>query len=124
MPEKLPTIPDDGVTARLKKELPGWSLENGWIRRKYSTDGWPTTLMLVNAIAFLSEAAYHHPDLEVTWGKVWVKLRTHASDGITERDFAVAKRIEGAVLWKPEPGSAAEGTPNKWVRGGSPDKQP
>ena len=115
MPEKLPTIPDDVVIARLREELPGWSLENGWIRRKYSTDGWPTTLMLVNAIGFLSEAAWHHPDLEVTWGKIWVKLKTHASGGITERDFALAKEIEGLALWRPAGGSAMEGTPNKWV---------
>ncbi len=115
MPDKLPTIPDDKVTARLKEELPGWHLENGWIRRKYGTDGWPTTLMLVNAIGFLSEAAYHHPDLEVTWGKIWVKLKTHSAGGITERDFALAKEIERLALWRPAQGSPMEGTPNKWI---------
>ena len=116
MPEKPPTLPDDAVIARLKQELPGWSLENGWIRRKYSTDGWPTTVMLFNTIAFLSEAAYHHPDLEVTWGKLWVKLKTHSAGGITERDLALAREIERHVLWRPAEGSAMEGTPNKWVR--------
>jgi 4a-hydroxytetrahydrobiopterin dehydratase len=115
MPEKLPTIPDEAVVARLAKELPGWYLENGWIRRKYSTDGWPTTLMLVNAIGFLSEAAWHHPDLEVTWGKIWVKLKTHSAGGITDRDFSLAKEIEALAAWRPAPGSAMEGTPNKWV---------
>ena len=115
MPEKPPVIPDDQAAARLEKELPGWKLEDGWLRRKYSTDGWPTTLMLVNAIGFLSEAAYHHPDLEVTWGKLWVKLKTHASGGITERDFALAKEIEKLVLWRPPKGSVLEGTPNKFV---------
>lgn len=83
----------------------------------YKTDGWPTTLMLVNAIGFLSEAAYHHPDLEVTWGKIWVKLQTHASGGITERDFALAKEIEKLALWRPAAGSAMEGTPNKFTHG-------
>jgi 4a-hydroxytetrahydrobiopterin dehydratase len=114
--KKLPVIPDDEVVSRLEKELPEWYLEGRWIRRKFNTDGWPTTLMLVNAIGYLSEAAWHHPDLEVTWGKVWVKLRTHASGGITDRDFAVAKMIEKAAVWRPEEGSAMEGTPNKWVR--------
>ena len=117
MPEKPAVLPDDVVSARLEKELPGWRLQDGWIRRKYSTDGWPTTLMLLNAIGFLSEAAYHHPDLEVTWGKLWVKLKTHASGGITERDFALAKEIEKHALWRPAAGSAMEGTPNKFVHG-------
>ena len=115
MPEKLPVIPDHEITARLEKELPGWKLEDGWLRRKYSTDGWPTTLMLVNAIGFLSEAAYHHPDLEVTWGKLWVKLKTHASGGITERDLALAKEIEKHALWRPGKDSVLEGSPNKFV---------
>ena len=111
-----PVIPDEKVAERLKAELPNWYLEGKWIRRKFNTDGWPTTLMLVNAIGFLCEAGWHHPDLEVTWGKIWVKLRTHASNGITERDFDMARRIEEVASWKPAPGSALEGTPNKWVR--------
>jgi 4a-hydroxytetrahydrobiopterin dehydratase len=115
MPEKPPVIPEATVLARLQSELPGWKLEDGWLRRKFNTDGWPTTLMLVNAIGFLSEAAYHHPDLEITWGKMWVKLKTHASGGITERDFALAKEIERLALWRPAAGGPLEGTPNKWV---------
>ncbi|HYV85245.1 MAG TPA: 4a-hydroxytetrahydrobiopterin dehydratase [Patescibacteria group bacterium] len=116
MPEKLPVLDDAVIQQRLPRELPGWTLENGWLRRKISTDGWPTTLMLINAIGFLSEAAYHHPDLEVTWGKIWVKLKTHSSGGVTERDFALAGEIERLALWRPAPGSVLEGTPNKWVQ--------
>ena len=98
--KKLPVLPDDRDRAAAQaSELPGWWYEGRWIRRKYNTDGWLTTLALVNTIGYLAEAAYHHPDLEVTWGKVWVKLRTHSSNGVTERDFALARRIEddGAV---------------------------
>src|SRR5712691_7651810 len=84
----LPVLADDVIEKKLSDELPGWWYEGRWIRRKYNTDGWLTTLALVNTIGYIAEAAWHHPDLEVTWGKVWVKLRTHASDGITERDFA------------------------------------
>ena len=99
------------------KALPGWYYEDGWIRRQYKTDGWPTTLMLVNTIGFLAEAAYHHPDLAVTWAKVWVKLQNHAAGGITDKDFELARKIEDSVLWRPT-GGALEGTPNKFVRGG------
>ena len=112
---KLRTYNEQEIGERLKEELPGWYLEDGWIRRKYNTDGWPTTLMLVNAIGYLAEAAYHHPDLAVTWGKVWVKLKTHASGGVTDNDFSLAKKIEETVLWRPEPGGTLTGTPNKFV---------
>jgi len=112
------TYNDTEIAERLK-ELPGWYFEDGWIRRVYKTDGWPTTLMLVNAVGYLAEAAYHHPDLSVTWGRLTVKLQNHAAGGITDKDFELARKIEEVSLWKPE-GGALEGTPNKWVRSGDP----
>jgi 4a-hydroxytetrahydrobiopterin dehydratase len=117
MPDaKIPVYSDDEVTRRIEDEkLDGWYLEDGWLRRKYSTDGWPTTLMLVNAIGYLCEAAWHHADLAVTWGKVWVKLKTHSEGGITDKDFALARKIEDVVLWRPQAGGPLEGTPNKFV---------
>ena len=117
--KKPPTYPDADVPGKLAElGLAGWWYEDGWIRRKFNTDGWPTTLMLVNAVGWLCEAAWHHADLTVTWGKVWVKLKTHASGGITDKVIALAKKIEEVVLWRPEKGGALEGTPNKFVQSG------
>ena len=112
------TTYDEAQIAEKLQALPGWYYEDKWIRRVYKTDGWPTTLMLVTTIGYLAEAAYHHPDLSVTWGKITVKLATHSAGGITDKDFALAKKIEETVLWRPEAGGALEGTPNKWVRSG------
>ena len=114
MSEKEPTY-DEGQIAQKLHDLPGWFYEDKWIRRVYKTDGWPTTLMLVNAIGYLAEAAYHHPDLAVTWAKVTVKLSTHSAGGITDKDFEVARQIEDTVLWRPGDDSALEGNPNKFV---------
>ncbi len=116
--EKLQVYSEADIPARLAEHgLTAWYLEDGWLRRKFTTDGWPATLMLVNAIAFLAEAAWHHPDLAVTWGKVWVKLKTHSAGGITDRDFALARQIEATALWRPPPGSPLEGNPKKFVKG-------
>jgi 4a-hydroxytetrahydrobiopterin dehydratase len=108
---------DPDEIARKIKELglDEWYLEDGWLRRKYNTDGWPTTLLLTTTIGYLCEAAWHHADLAITWGKLWVKLKTHSAGGITDKDFALARRIEEVVLWRPEPGSPLQGTPNKFV---------
>ena len=70
--------------------LPAWHEEDGAIRRVYETDGWPTTLMLVNLIGFLAEAADHHPDLAVSWSRVEVRLNTHTARGITDKDLQLA----------------------------------
>ncbi|MGE5801555.1 MAG: 4a-hydroxytetrahydrobiopterin dehydratase [Gemmatimonadota bacterium] len=103
------------IAAQLKS-LPSWRLENGAIVREYTTDGWPTTLMLVNAIGFFAEAADHHPDLAVSWGKVQVKLWTHSAGGVTASDVELARLIEETALWRPRAGaSALRGTPKKFV---------
>ncbi len=105
--------PEDTL-ARLAEELPKWYFEDGWIRRKYKTSGWKGTLMVVNTVGHLAEAAWHHPDLTVSYAFVTVKLMNHAAKGITEKDFALAKKIEEVVMWQPgvAEGSALEGTPD------------
>lgn len=114
MSDMLPVIPDDEIRARLALELPHWYLENGWIRRKYRTEGWKGTLMVVNTVGHLAEAAWHHPDLAVSYAFVIVKLTTHSSKGVTERDFALANKIEAVVQWQPAlEGGVLEGTPNQ-----------
>ncbi|WP_077034774.1 4a-hydroxytetrahydrobiopterin dehydratase [Pelomonas sp. KK5] len=100
------------VEARLKDELPHWYFEDGWIRRKYKTTGWKATLMVVNTVGHLAEAAWHHPDLNVSYAFVTVKLMNHAAKGITDKDFALAAKIEEVVAWRPGEGSPLEGTPD------------
>ncbi len=87
------------IEKRLREELPHWYYENGWIRRKIKTSGWKATLMVVNTVGHLAEKAWHHPDLTVSYAFVIVKLVTHASKGVTEKDFALAKKIEEVVMW-------------------------
>src|SRR5215470_17210507 len=60
MSEKEHVYSEAEIPAKLAEHgLTAWYLEDGWLRRKYTTDGWPTTLMLVNAVGYLAEAAWH-----------------------------------------------------------------
>lgn len=98
------------------RELPGWIYRDGAIRRAFSTEGWPYTMLVVNAIAFACEAAGHHPDLAVSWSKIEVSLWTHSAKGITEKDFEAAALIERTVLWFPDSESSLSGPPKPFVR--------
>ncbi len=108
------TYTADEIAARLAAELPQWTFEDGWIRRKYKTSGWKATLMVVNTVGHLAEAAWHHPDLPVSYAFVTVKLATHSAKGITEKDFALARKIDEVVMWQPgrEADAVFEGTPD------------
>jgi 4a-hydroxytetrahydrobiopterin dehydratase len=107
------TYSDEEVINRLKSDLPYWELKDGWIRRKYKTSGWKSTLMVVNTVGHLAEAGFHHPDMTVSYAFVIVKLMNHAAKGITDKDFELAKKIEDVIQWQPakEEGSLT-GTPD------------
>lgn len=106
-------LPEAAISARLRTELPKWTLENGHLVRTYRTSGWKATLMVVNAIGHLAEAAWHHPDLSVHYSRVKVSLTTHDAKGITTLDFALAAEIERFISWRPDPKQGGlPGTPD------------
>lgn len=90
-------VHDPAAVAAKLQGLPHWKAEGGWLERAYDTDGWPSTILVVGAIAFLAESSDHHPDLTVTWPRVVVRLQTHSAGGITDKDFDLARRIEETV---------------------------
>jgi 4a-hydroxytetrahydrobiopterin dehydratase len=68
--------------------------------------------MAINTVGHLAEAAWHHPDIAASYAWLEVKLMTHTAKGITEKDFALARKIEEVVGWRPgREGGALEGTP-------------
>jgi 4a-hydroxytetrahydrobiopterin dehydratase len=109
------TYSEAEATRALEKVAP-WRVERGAITRTYETDGWATTLMLVNALGFIAESADHHPDLEVSWSKVTVRLSTHSAGGITEKDVALAREFEHLALWRPAADTTLRGVQRPFVK--------
>ena len=92
---------DDAVAARLTDALTHWFVEGGSIGRSYATQGWKSALMVCATIGHLAEAAWHHPEITVAYGRVEVRLMSHDAGGITDRDLALAAKIEEVVCWRP-----------------------
>ncbi|MCD5381844.1 MAG: 4a-hydroxytetrahydrobiopterin dehydratase [Candidatus Pacebacteria bacterium] len=53
-----------------------------------------TALAFVAKITVHAEVIDHHPTIELSYGKVKVKLATHEPKGLTTKDFDLAKRID------------------------------
>jgi 4a-hydroxytetrahydrobiopterin dehydratase len=106
-------MPDADVTNWLAAHLPSWRLEDGFVRRTYKTHGWKGTLMVINTVGHLAEAAWHHPDITASYAWVEVRLVTHSAKGVTMMDLELARKIEDVVGWHPSraDGSSLEGTP-------------
>ncbi len=100
-PASLAVYSDGEIVERLAT-LPLWSFEQGTLRRTFRTSSFKATLMLVTTVGHLCEAAWHHPEMVVGFDTLLVKLSTHRPRGITEKDFALAARLNAVLDWQPE----------------------
>ena len=86
---------DRQIKARLGK-LDGWGINaRGELENTFVCSGFPQALMFAVAVGVLAEAAQHHPDILIRWNKVTLSLTTHDAGGLTDKDFALAKQIDG-----------------------------
>lgn len=79
------------------KELTGWSGDARGLVRPYTWRSFAEAIAFVNEVAAVAEAAQHHPDIDVHYRSVTVRLVTHDAGGVTDRDVATARAIERAA---------------------------
>jgi 4a-hydroxytetrahydrobiopterin dehydratase len=70
----------------------GWSEVGGALQREFRFANFADALAFVNRVGELAEAENHHPDVELGWGRVVLRWRTHSADAITDRDRELAAR--------------------------------
>ncbi|MEP6487853.1 4a-hydroxytetrahydrobiopterin dehydratase [Microcoleus vaginatus GB2-A3] len=74
-------------------QLSGWTIEGKQLRSTRLFKDFIEAIAFVNKLVTPSEAAGHHPDIEISYNKVTVNLTTHDAGGLTEKDFALAQEI-------------------------------
>jgi len=85
---------DPGEIDRALTTLPGWKREGETIVKRFAFTDFAEALAFVNRVAEPAEAINHHPDVAIHWNEVTLTLWTHASGGLTHRDFDLARAIE------------------------------
>jgi len=79
----------------LLKEIPGWTLQEGRLRRDLVLKDFAEAIRLVCAIAAVAEAEDHHPDLHLTgYRRLVIELYTHSIGDLSENDFVLAAKLE------------------------------
>ncbi|WP_431869634.1 4a-hydroxytetrahydrobiopterin dehydratase [Nocardiopsis eucommiae] len=74
-----------------------WDSEAATIRRSVRLVGFLEAVALVNEVAQAAEQAGHHPDIDVRYDTVLLVLSTHDEGGVTEKDMALAARVDELV---------------------------
>jgi len=73
--------------------VPAWQRQGDSIVTTVTRSDFRDALLYVGAVAYLAEAANHHPDVAISWSKVTLTLSTHSAGGLTGADFALAAQI-------------------------------
>ncbi len=74
--------------------LPGWSREGDTLTKVYTFQTFPAGVSFVDRVAVAAEEAGHHPDITINYTRITMSLSTHDEGGVTEKDVALAQRIE------------------------------
>lgn len=77
------------------KKFSEWKLnpKGTVIFRTFSFPDFVTALAFVGRVTVYAETMNHHPDIELSYGEVKVKLTTHDAKGLTEKDFKLAEVV-------------------------------
>lgn len=72
-----------------------WQIEATSLKREYKFKNFREALALTNAIGAVAETLKHHPDIELGWGYVRLKITTHdKGNQLTEKDYQLALAID------------------------------
>ena len=87
---------DDEIQKNLE-ELPNWEYIENSIETSLEFESFKDCFTIMTRIAFEVEAQNHHPEWYNVYNKLSIRLSTHDAGGVTQKDFDLAKTIEGII---------------------------
>jgi 4a-hydroxytetrahydrobiopterin dehydratase len=88
------TLSPEAVDDALATRAIGWARQDDQLVKTVKRRDFAGALALVNAVGELAEAADHHPDIDIRWDTVTLRLTTHSAGGLTEADLGLAAAID------------------------------
>ncbi len=79
------------------EQLEGWEYVDGAIETSFEFNNFKEAFSVMTRIAFECEAQGHHPDWSNVYNSLHIRLNTHDANGVTEKDFRLAKSIEDII---------------------------
>ncbi len=73
---------------------PAWILKSKFIHRKIVFKNFIQAFSFMTSVALIAEKLDHHPNWKNVYNKVTIALNTHDADGLTKKDFKLAKEID------------------------------
>lgn len=90
---KAPLLTSDEIATQVAS-LAGWTLETDRISKVFAFKDFREAVNFLTEITPIADEQNHHPDVAIHWNELTLTLWTHASGGLTERDFRLAKTLD------------------------------
>lgn len=81
------------INKRLES-LEGWEYLDNAIQTAFEFDNFKEAFTMMTRIAFEAERLGHHPDWSNVYNRLHIALSTHDANGVTEKDFELAAKID------------------------------
>lgn len=87
----------DAEIASQLKRFEGWEYVENTLHTTFEFDNFKEAFTAMTRIAFEVEKLNHHPEWTNVYGSLEIFLTTHDADGVTEKDFELAKIIDDLI---------------------------
>jgi 4a-hydroxytetrahydrobiopterin dehydratase len=88
---------EKALQQRITSELPGWRVDGEQLAAAWRFPDFAAALAATVRVGLLAERVDHHPDLELSWGRLAARLTTHSAGHLTEKDVELALAISKAL---------------------------
>lgn len=85
-------VAPEALPAELAK-LPGWTFNGQSIEREFVHASFLEAIAFVNRVAVVAERFNHHPDFEINFKRVTLRLWTHKMNAVTRADLVLAAEV-------------------------------
>ena len=90
---EMALLTDDQIDGFLSDHS-AWEREGDSIVRTFEFGDFTEAMGFVTSVALRAEKAFHHPDIDIRWNKVTLRLSTHSEGGLTEKDTELAGQFD------------------------------
>jgi 4a-hydroxytetrahydrobiopterin dehydratase len=96
-------LPCEGRVEKLRSEqikdllskISGWDcVDEHHLSKSLFFDDFAQALEFTNELGAIAETEGHHPEIILNWGRVEIRIWTHAIGGLSENDFILAAKFD------------------------------
>jgi 4a-hydroxytetrahydrobiopterin dehydratase len=86
-----------GEVAGRMGSLAGWACDDRAISRTWKFENHYQAMAFANAVAWISHAEDHHPEMVIGYNTVKLIYSTHSAGGVTEADLVCAAKVSRLI---------------------------